>query len=77
MNVHKNARLTPSGRAVMVSRIEDEGWPVRRAAQAAGVSRRTAHRWLARHRQGGERRLCDRSSAPLRCPWKLTPTRVA
>jgi hypothetical protein len=28
MNVHKNARLTPFGRAVMVSRIEG-GWPVR------------------------------------------------
>lgn len=77
MNVHENARLTPSGRAVMVSRIEDQGWPVRRAAQAAGVSRRTAYRWLARHRQGGERRLCDRSSAPRRCPWKVAPARVA
>ena len=41
MNVHTNARLTPSGRAVMVSRIEDEGWPVKRAAQASGISRRT------------------------------------
>jgi transposase InsO family protein len=75
MNVHENARLTPSGRAVMVSRIE-AGWPVKRAAEAAGVSARTAYRWLERHRQGGERRLHDRSSAPRRCPWKLAEVRV-
>lgn len=70
MNVHKNARLTPLGRAVMISRIEDEGWTVARAAQAAGLSRRTASKWLGRQRSGGERRLHDRSSAPLRCPRK-------
>ena len=75
MNVHKNARLTPLGRAVMISRIEDEGWSVARAAQAAGLSRRTASKWLGRQRSGGERRLHDRSSAPLRCPRK-TPADV-
>ena len=77
MNVHKNARLTPRGRAVMVSRIQDEGWPVRRAAEASGVSVRTAYRWLGRHRLGGERRLHDRSSAPRRCPRRTSPQRVA
>jgi len=77
MNVHKNARLTPRGRAVMVSRIEDEGWPVKRAASASGVSVRTAHRWLGRHRLGGERRLHDRSSAPRRCPRRTSPQRIA
>ncbi len=53
MNVHKNARLTPLGRAVMISRIEDEGWPVKRAAEASGVSARTAYRWLGRRGGGG------------------------
>ena len=77
MNVHKNARLTPLGRAVMVSRIEEEGWSVRRAAWASGVSVRTAYRWLGRYRLGGERRLCDRSSAPRRCPHKTSPQRMA
>jgi transposase InsO family protein len=77
MNVHKNARLTPSGRALMVSRIEEEGWRVDRAAQAAGVSTRTAYRWLGRHRLGGERRFCDRSSAPRRCPRRTLPDRIA
>ena len=76
MNVHKNARLTPFGRAVMISRIES-GWSVRRAAEAAGVSRRTAYRWLDRHRGGGERRLHDRSSAPRRCPRRVCAEEVA
>ncbi|WP_286963767.1 leucine zipper domain-containing protein, partial [Brevundimonas sp.] len=34
MNVHKNARLTPSGRALLAERIET-GWTTRSAAQAA------------------------------------------
>ena len=72
MNIHKNARLTPVGRALMISRIEQEGWSVARAAEASGVSRRTASKWLQRHRRGGERRHHDRSSAPRRCPRKTS-----
>jgi transposase InsO family protein len=75
MNVHKNARLTPTGRAVMIARIE-EGWSVGRAAEASGVSVRTGYRWLGRHRLGGERRLHDRSSAPRRCPRRTPAARV-
>jgi len=74
MNIHKNARLTVSGRALLIERIT-KGWPVKAAAQAAGTSRRTAHKWLGRHRLGGERRLHDRSSAPRRCP-RRTPDGV-
>ncbi|HEY0919856.1 IS481 family transposase [Devosia sp.] len=69
MNVHKNARLTPSGRLVLVSRVRN-GWTVLRASAAAGVSRRTAYRWLRRY-LGGDRELCDRSSAPRRCPHRV------
>jgi transposase InsO family protein len=76
MNVHKNARLTPFGREVMIRRIEDEGWSVARAAAASGVSRRTAYEWLGRHRRGGERRLHDRSSAPRRCPRRTPEERI-
>jgi len=76
MNVHKNARLTPVGRALLASRIE-RGWSVKGAATAAGVSTRTAHKWLRRHRLGGERRHHDRSSAPRRCPRRTSPARVA
>lgn len=70
MNVHKNARLTPSGRALLADRVE-HGWRVQAAAEAAGVSRRTCYKWLARHRLGDERRHHDRSSAPRRCPRRI------
>jgi transposase InsO family protein len=73
MNVHKNARLTPSGRALMAERME-QGWPVGMAADAAGVSTVTAYKWRRRHLLGGERRHHDRSSAPSRCP-RRTPGR--
>lgn len=76
MNVHQNARLTPSGRALLAERVEG-GWPVKAAAAAAGVSARTAHIWLHRHRQGGERRYHDCSSAPRRCPHATSPQRLA
>jgi transposase InsO family protein len=75
MNVHKNARLTPSGRVLLVHRIED-GWPIGRAAAAAGVSVRTAYRWLGRHR-AGDRQLQDRSSAPHHCPHRLGSEQIA
>lgn len=76
MNVHKNARLTPAGRALLAERVAG-GWTVKAAADAAGISRRTAHKWLARHRLGGERRHHDRSSAPIRCPRRVSAVRVA
>jgi hypothetical protein len=45
MNVHKNARLTPSVRALLADRVE-RGWTARCAAKAAGVSLRTARKCL-------------------------------
>jgi transposase InsO family protein len=74
MNVHKNARLTPSGRVLMVERIQ-AGWSVARAASAGGVSKRTAYRWLGRYR-GGDRLLADRSSAPRHCRHRLASSSV-
>lgn len=76
MNVHKNARLTPSGRALLADRVA-ACWTVKAAASAAGVSLRTAYKWLGRHRLGGERRHHDRSSAPRRCPRRTSPQRLA
>ena len=76
MNVHKNARLTPAGRALLADRV-DRGWTARAAADAAGVSLRTARKWMGRHRRGGERRHHDRSSAPRRCPRRTSPQRLA
>jgi len=77
MNTHKNARLTVHGRALMVQRIIEAGWPVAEAAAAAGVSERTGCKWLARYRAGGEAMLHDRSSAPARCPHRLPVATVA
>ena len=75
MNIHKNARLTPSGRVLLVQRIE-QGLPVGRAAEAVGVSARTAYRWVHRYRSG-DRELADRSLAPQRCPHRLPAERIA
>ncbi len=77
MNVHKNARMTPHGRALLVSRVRSEGWKVTDAAQAAGVSTRTGYKWLARHRSGGPEALQDRSSAPGHSAHRLAPAVVA
>jgi transposase InsO family protein len=71
MNVHKNARMTVYGRLLLVTRVRDHAWRVGDAALAAGVSVRTAYKWLARWRAGGERALHDRSSAPARSPRRL------
>jgi len=78
MNSHKNARLTPKGRALLVRRVLEEGLRPAEAAQAAGVSVRTTYKWLARYRQEGEAGLQDRSSRPHRCPHQTaTATREA
>jgi transposase InsO family protein len=66
--VHRNARLTPIGRLILVERIEIEGWPVGVAAESMGVSRETAYRWLRRYRAEGAAGLEDRSSRPHRSP---------
>jgi transposase len=77
MNIHKNARLTPQGRVLMVRRITREGWRVADAAAAAGLSERRAYVWLARIRTGGERMLHDGSSAPVRKPRGVPAETVA
>lgn len=75
MNVHKTARLRPSGRVLLVQRIS-QGWSVAEAASAAGLSVRTAYRWLARYRTG-DAALRDRSSAPHHNPHRLAGEVVA
>ncbi len=64
MRCHANARLSPIGRRLLVDRVERERWTVGAAAEAAGVSERTAWKWLARWRAEGPAGLLDRSSAP-------------
>jgi transposase len=72
MNSHKHARLTAKGRALLVRRVLEEGWKVAAAAEAAGVSGRTAYKWLARFKFEGLQGLADRSSRPRRSPSALT-----
>jgi transposase InsO family protein len=76
MNLHKHARLSPRGRALLVERILVQGLRVEEAAHAAGVSVRTAYKWLKRFRQEGSDGLADRSSRPHRCPH-ATPSAIA
>jgi transposase InsO family protein len=71
MNLHSQARSCPASRALLVSRVRKSGWKVKEAAMAAGVSERTAYKWLARHKAQGETGLRDRSSRPHRMPGKL------
>jgi len=76
MRLHANAKLTPHGRALLVSRVRQEGWTVADACQAAGVSVRTGYRWLARHRGEGPAGLLDRPSVAHRLPHAHPPERV-
>ncbi len=68
MNSHKHARLTPKGRALLVERVLDDGWSVTEASLAAGVSRRTAYKWIRRFEAEGDGGLFDRSSRPHLSP---------
>ena len=68
---HRNARLTVFGRRLLVERITEMGWSPAAAAEAFGVSRATAYKWLRRWREEGPDGLADRSSRPGRCPGAL------
>ena len=71
MNTHKNARTNQHSRLLVVQRVTDQGWAVADAASAAGISKRTAFKWLARFKAGGAAALVDRSHAPHRVRHKL------
>ena len=61
----RNARTCPNSRRLLVRRVLEEGWSLlTEAAEAAGVSARTAGKWVRRYRAEGEAGLLDRSSAP-------------
>jgi transposase len=63
MKLHGNAALSWSGRRLLAERVLVDGWTLRAAAEAAGVSGRCARKWVARFRLEGEQGLLDRSSA--------------
>ncbi len=76
MNTHKNARSNRHSRLLLVERVQSQGWPVADAASAAGISKRTAFKWLARFKEGGEAALTDRSHTPHRIRHKLAERTV-
>ena len=76
MRLHGNARTCVHSRRLIVERVLERGWTVAAAAEAAGVSTRTAAKWLARYRAEGVAGLVDRSSAPQRVPRRTAVERV-
>ncbi len=76
MRLHANARLSVKGRELLIDRVEVAGWSLMQAAEAAGISERTARKWLARWRAEGAGGLVDRSSAPTRVTNRTEEARV-
>ncbi len=68
---HANARLTPHGRWLLVSRVL-AGRPVAHVAKELGVSRQCAYRWVHRFRAEGRAGLVDRSSRPRSSPSRTS-----
>ena len=66
MNLHANAKTCPNSRELLARRVIEEGWSHARAGKAAGISERTAAKWVARYRAGEP--MADRSSAPRQVP---------
>ena len=75
MNVHKNARLTPKGRELLIERLE-RGEPPSDVASTMGVSASTVHKWWRRYRTEGPAGLQDRSSRPT-ASHRKTPADVS
>jgi transposase InsO family protein len=76
MKLHGNARTCPNSRRLLVDRVSEQSWSVTAAAKAAGISERTAYRWLKRWREQGIEGLSDRSSAPKHIPHRTPADRV-
>lgn len=74
MNIHKNARLTPSGRERIVRQVAGGQTP-EAVAEAAGVCPRTVRKWVERYRREGPAGLKDRSSRPHRL-YRPTPQAI-
>ena len=72
--MHKNARLTPKGREVLIRRLQS-GQRVAEVAQAMGLSETTVRKWWRRYREGNG--LLDRSSRPHRSPRAIAVERRA
>lgn len=76
MRLHRNAKTCPNSRLLLCQRVLEQGWSLAAAAEAAGVSERTARKWLGRFRAQGEKGLLDRSSAPATVANRTDQARV-
>jgi len=76
MKLHANARTCPHSRRLLCRRVLGQGCSLAAAAGAAGVSERTAAKWVGRYRAEGEAGLADRSSTPLESPNRTGEQRV-
>ena len=54
MKLHGNAALSWRGRRRLAERVVVEGWTLKAAAEAAGVSVRCCRKWVGRYRLEGE-----------------------
>ena len=62
MHIHPNARVTSLGRERLLRRHIDHVESLASLAALAGISVRSAYKWLARYRSGGAAALVDRRS---------------
>ncbi len=76
MKLHGNARLSVKGRELLIDRVEVAGWSLTKAAEAAGVSDRSARKWVARYRAEGPAGLLDRCLAPARVANRTDERRI-
>src|SRR5579863_3575122 len=76
MDVHKNARLTPAGREIMVRRVVEGGQTPKAIATAVGVCPHTVRKWVRRFRAEGLAGLQDRSSRPHRVRRPTSPEAI-
>ena len=74
MNVHKNARSCPLSRELLVKRVCEQGWSVRAASEAGGMSDRRGREWVRRAERGEP--FTDRSSRPCSGRATSAATRV-
>lgn len=71
---HKNASMTPRGRAHLMREIDRIG--LKPAVPAAGLSEPTARKWQRRWASEGTPSLLDRSSRPARCPRRSDAAKI-
>ncbi len=72
MTLHQNARTCPAARRLLCRRVDQEGWTLRAAAAAAGLSERRAREWVGRWR-AGDHALEDRPSVAHRIAARTSP----